>query len=160
MTIAIGELEQRLRTQVLNIKAAGRPSAVVPLAANTTLTQAEHEGRTMLLNTTSTLIVTLPAATGSGAIYEFISTATAPAGGHQIRLPAATLYNGIASVYGGTAFSGAANGTTHNNIFFSGTTTGGIIGTYVRLTDARAGFYTVQVHAVGSGVGSSPFAAV
>ena len=159
------------KTTVANIKTVGDLAAevnrnnnlvgrIVPITLATTLSPALHEGRIVGINTTSALIVTLPAATGSGARYEIVNLATAPAGGHQIRTNTGDFYNGIAIIAGGTLFTGAANGTTQNNISFNGTTTGGIIGTRVLLTDARAGFFTVQVFAVGSGAGATCFGAV
>jgi hypothetical protein len=66
--------------------------------------------------------------------------------------------NGFSSVAGttGTVFSTLPASDT---ITMNGSTTGGLIGSYVQVTDLATGYYLVQGSLVGSGTPATPFSA-
>lgn len=63
------------------------PSArVVAGGATISVTQASHDGKTILLDTLAGTVATLPAATGSGARFRFLISAIATSNSHKIQV--------------------------------------------------------------------------
>ena len=63
---------------------------VIEVTAAVTLDDDAYAGRTINLNSTTGRIITLPAATGSGATYTIFVGATVSSGSHVIRVAAGT----------------------------------------------------------------------
>lgn len=98
----------------------------------------------------------LPAATGKGGLYRYFVGITAT--GNKIWKAAGTdLIQGQASVASAGTSGTFATAANTNTITFSGTTSGGIIGSMVELWDVAPGVWAVQINAVGSGVAVTPF---
>lgn len=100
----------------------------------------------------------LPPATGKGGLYRIFLGITAT-GNKIIRTgnAGADTMQGQASVASsGTSgtFPTAANS---NTITFTGSTSGGVLGTMVELWDVAPGVWAVQVNANGTGVAVTPF---
>ena len=55
---------------------ANKLTVIAPATTTLTLTQALHSGKVLLIASTGGLAVTPPAATGTGAEYRFVFTAT------------------------------------------------------------------------------------
>jgi hypothetical protein len=129
-------------------------------AATLTVTEALHGFSTVTLNRAGGIAVTLPAATGSGAQYNFIigttftSSATIKVVGNDIMAGHCLYAQDAADT--AVMFETAADTDT---ITFNGTTTGGYKGTRVRLIDIAADTWFVEI--VGSATGSeaTPFSA-
>jgi len=66
--------------------------------------------------------------------------------------------NGLASV-GGTTGAVFSTLPASDTITMNGTTTGGLVGSYVQVTDLAAGEYLVSAALVGSGTPATPFSA-
>ena len=66
--------------------------------------------------------------------------------------------NGLASV-GGTTASVFGTLPASDTLTMNGSTTGGLVGSYVQVTDIAAGEYLVNAALVGSGTPSTPFSA-
>jgi hypothetical protein len=155
------------------------PSTVVniPDATNTiTLTVADHAGRLITTNDAS-LIITLPtinaAASSAGegpgtgpdtlnnqgaSFYIFLeTTATAVA----IKTDGTDKFVGSISLIdtdsSGAVF-GYAPGASNDFINFNGSTTGGLAGTWVKVTALKSLKYLVEGVAVASGIPATPFA--
>lgn len=128
-----------------------------------TLNQHTHEGRTLLLTTATTMIVTLPQAVGSGARYKFIvETIRAAAGAYVIEAGA--------SEYRGTVFTLGDDSTNNVEAFtvtdsdsfgtctLNGTTTGGVaIGDWLEFLDIAASVWAVTGFTNSSGTEATPF---
>lgn len=128
-------------------------------AATLTVTADAYNGQTINLSRAAGIVVTLPAATGTNAVYKFLVTTTVTTNNYIIQVANATdTMNGLASVAGttGSVFSTLPASDT---ITMSGTTTGGLIGSYVQVTDVAAGEFLVQATLVGSGTPATPFSA-
>lgn len=130
------------------------------VTAALTLNQDSHAGNVLVMNSATGRIMTLPASTGKGDVYTvFIRTAVS-SGNHVIAVANATdVMNGGVSVStdaGGVAILAAA---TDDTITMNGTTTGGLAGSWVRLTDAVSGFWMVEGFLVSSGAEATPFSA-
>jgi hypothetical protein len=134
---------------------------IVSLTGTVTLSALLHAGRTLLWDLAGGFTATLPAATGSGAIYRF-----------QVQVVSTTGYvlsaAGTDKIKGGILITaaGATAGTgcwfvstTNANITLNGTTTGGVaIGDYYQVQDVATGLWLVSGGLVtGSGTLATPF---
>jgi hypothetical protein len=128
-------------------------------AATLAVTAATYNGQTINLSRAAGVTVTLPAATGSNATYRFETATSVTSNNNIIQVANATdVMNGFASV-GGTTGSVFSTLPASDTITMNGTTTGGLIGSYVQVTDLAAGYYLVQASLVGSGTPATPFSA-
>jgi len=116
-------------------------------------------GQTINLSRAAGITVTLPAATGSKAVYTFVVTTAVTTNDYIIQVAnASDTLNGLSSVGGttGDVFSTVAASDT---LTMNGTTTGGLVGSYVQVTDIAANEYLVSAALVGSGTPATPFSA-
>jgi len=128
-------------------------------AATLTVTADAYNGQTINLSRAAGITVTLPAATGSNAVYTFEVATSVTSNNNVIQVANATdVMNGFSSVAGttGSVFSTLPASDT---ITMNGTTTGGLIGSYVQITDLAAGYYLVQASFAGSGTPATPYSA-
>ena len=128
-------------------------------AATLTVTADTYNGQTINLSRAAGITVTLPAATGTNAVYKFVVTTAVTTNSNIIQVANATdTMTGLASVAGttGSVFSTLPASDT---ITMSGTTTGGLVGSYVQITDIATGEFLVTAALVGSGTPATPFSA-
>lgn len=134
-------------------------------AATLTIKPQTHAGKTITLNRAGGIAVTLPAATGAGAEYEFIvgttftSSATIKvANATDTMVGHAVLAQDSADTV--VQFDTAASSDT---ITFDGSTTGGLAGATVKLRDIKLDGTTakwfVQVFSSATGTEATPFSA-
>lgn len=136
------------------------PGLVSATASTLTVTSARHAGKNIVFNRAGGIATTLPAATGSGDTYRFLigttftSSATIKVVGNDIMQGTAL----FAADGGDTAvmYETAADSDT---ITFSGTTTGGYIGTEVLLIDMAADTWFVKIVGNATGSEATPFSA-
>lgn len=144
----------------------GPTVAVAPFtitSATYTLTKDEHAGRLIVLDKADGIAVTLPKATGSGAVYKFLFKATASGGTYVIKVANSTdVYTGSIYVFNDTpgaqiwtvaAVAGADTAT------FNGTTQGGYLGDFITVTDAIDGIYLIEGTIKQTGTEATPFSA-
>lgn len=128
--------------------------------ATVAITEGAHAGQRILLNRAAGITATLPAATGSGARYEFILMADAT-GNQVIQVADATdAMMGVA--YLGNDSAGASvfyTADTSDTITLNGTTTGGLKGARIQLDDVAADTWAVLVFSEASGIEETPFSA-
>jgi hypothetical protein len=120
---------------------------LVALAATSlAVTVAAHEGRTISLNHTGAAsTATLPAATGSGAVFRFVVGAVNTSN-HVVDLTSTDLMKGVVyqvddDANAATAYSAKS---TDNTLTLNGTTTGGQIGDWAEFVDIASGVYSVK----------------
>lgn len=132
----------------------------ITVTAATTLNEDSHAGNVLVLNSTTGRIITLPASTGKGNIYEVYVLATVSSGNHVIQVANSTdVMNGgiaLSTDIAGTVIPASA---TSDTITMNGSTTGGVAGSWVRLTDVSAGFWMLEGFLVCTGAEASPFSA-
>lgn len=156
-TAAVVDIEAlQVGTNVVNSTVAGGSSIVV--------SGATHNRKTILLDTAAGTAVTLPAATGAGYRWKFLTTTpTSAAGTVVITAGAATVFNGL--LYGTRVDSGnavlgfAANGSSNNVITLDHATKGGVSkGDWLEIEDIAAGIFSVkgQLSATGAAF-ATPF---
>ncbi len=133
---------------------------IISATANLTVAEATHEGKIVVLNKAAGLAVTLPDASGSGAIYRFVVGTALTSGAYSVKVTGATnvmVGSAIISDDAGTdVFFTAA---TSDTITLNGSTTGGLVGSYIECIDALDNKWVVKVVAGGSSAGATPFSA-
>ena len=140
--------------------------AIHTFAATDSITITEHAGRTLLLGEVggnALVTLTLPDATGSGAVYKFIVSVTNTSN-YVIKVPDAdNTIDGIMLYLDedGTAVTAFPTVAASDTITLNGGTTGGIIGDYLEIVDIAADQYHVRgVMRVAAGANpSTPFSA-
>ncbi len=129
------------------------------VTAATLAVTSDFNGQTINLSRAAGSVVTLPAATGSKAVYTFVITTAVTSNNYIIQVANSTdTMNGLASV-GGTTGAVFSTLPASDTITMNGTTTGGLVGSYVQVTDLAAGEYLVSAALVGSGTPATPFSA-
>lgn len=140
---------------------------VIASAATLAVTPALHAGRVVGLSRISGVTVTLPAATGSGAIYCFAVVLALTSLSHVIKVANAQDYMRGASYTATDNGSGAGftwptanTGTvaTESDTFtMNGTTQGGIVGNYVEVQDIAANVWSIEALMDSTGTEATPF---
>jgi len=129
----------------------------VTLTASTTLSLDEHSGKCINLNALAGLTVTLPLATGSGEWFDIYVTTTVTSNSYIIITSGSDVLNGavaLSSDIAGVSIRAAATDTT---LTMSGSTTGGVVGTYVRCRDVASAVWNITGTLVSSGAEADPF---
>jgi hypothetical protein len=128
--------------------------------ASVTLDDDGYAGRPLVINAAAGLTVTLPAATGSGATYEIIVGTTVTSNSCIIQVAnASDVMMGTLGVATDIAGVTCPTTSTSDTITMNGSTTGGILGSRVVLTDAAANKWAVSGALVSSGSEATPFSA-
>jgi len=141
---------------------------VVTLTADTTIVEATHEGKTLLLGEVggnALLTVTLPAATGGGARYRFVVSVVNTSNYVINASTNSADFVGfiVANSTGDTPDLAQPwpAGATDNTITLNGTTSGGqAIGDWIEVQDVLANEWMVTGLVSASGTEVTPFSAV
>lgn len=138
---------------------------VVNLTAGGTtlsLTQALHANRVVTTNNTAPFTITLPASAGTGDSYtvqiQVVATATTSA----IKVANGTdVMQGFVAALTTSSDNviGYHTSATSDTIALNGTTLGGVVGDWVRLTDVKTGFWMVEMQTTPTGSTATPFSA-
>ena len=132
----------------------------VTITAATTLAFANHAETNVVLNSSTGRIITLPASSGSGRRFNIFVHTTVSSGNHVIAVA-----NGTDIMVGGVSVSTDIAGVTclatatDDTITMNGSTTGGVKGSVVHLTDIVSGFWSVEGFLVSTGAEATPFSA-
>lgn len=158
----IGGVEQTATATEVN-RTADVSGRLVAAGATLTVTEAAHEGKIICLDTAAGSIVTLPAASGSGAVYRFLVTVTATSNSHIVKVANAT------DEFRGFVIADASEATAPNiwwaadnddTITLNRTTTGTAAqGQYIEIVDALSGHFMVRGFVEQSGTEATPFSA-
>ena len=128
-------------------------------ASTLAVTKALYNGQTINLSRAAGITVTLPAATGTNATYRFLVTTAVTSNSYKIQVANATdVIQGTINVAGttGTPFGSLPASDT---ITMNGSTQGGLVGSYVEITDIASGVFLVSGSSLGSGTVITPFSA-
>lgn len=124
-----------------------------------TLTSAGYSGVLVVSNLAAAQTFTLPAATGSGNVYR-IFVKTTKTGDLVIQAASASdVMNGVIGVATDAAGVNIPTAATSDTLTMNGSTTGGVQGSYVELTDAASGVWHVGGALVSTGTEATPFSA-
>ena len=153
-----------LAATAAEINAVADMSARLVSAAASTLavTAADHDGKVVVLNRAAGVTATLPAATGSGAVFRFVVGTAVTSNSDIIKVADATdVIQGALVVTDRADGSTATFGTVaaSDTISLNGGTTGGLAGGLITLIDVATNLYAVSGVVVGNGTEATPFSA-
>lgn len=153
--LSIADVEVTVTAAQINAAVGGGVSNVT---TSTKTVGSGEIGKLITLNRAAGIAVTLPAATGSGAVYKFFVGTTVTSNSTTITAAGNDTMFGTAYVAqdGGNtivAFE-TAGGTT---ITLNGTTTGGIKGDLIELIDAALDTWSVRVSSSATSTEATPF---
>ena len=125
--------------------------AIHTFTATDSVTETEHAGRTLLLGEVggnANVVLTMPDATGSGNVYEFI-VSVAMGGSTTYKIQAADADNTFSGMVqyldeDGTAVTAFPTVAASNTITLNSGTQGGLVGDTVTLIDIAANKYAVK----------------
>jgi len=136
------------------------PLQPIVITAATTLSKDTHAGAVVVLDSTTGRIITLPASTGKGDVYTIYVKTTVSSGSHVIQVANSTdVMNGGVALSTDIAGTNMLASATSDTITMNGSTTGGLAGSMVTLTDVVAGFWMVNGYLVTTGTEASPWSA-
>lgn len=130
-------------------------------AAAITLNPDTHAGNVHVLTGTTGRIVTLPVSTGKGDEYTLFIATTVSSGNHVLVVAPATTdsFGGGVSmstdVTGGDMLAAADSDT----ITMNGSTTGGLVGSWLKVKDVAAGKWMLSGFLACTGTEATPFSA-
>lgn len=139
---------------------APNPSQPITITASATLNRQDHMGAVINLSAAAGLTVTLPASTGRGDSYTIFVLTTVSSNNYVVQVANATDV-----IQGGVSLSTDISGTnmlcaaTTDTITMNGSTTGGVRGGWLRLTDVSAGFWMLEGFLPTTGTEATPFSA-
>lgn len=113
---------------------------------------------TSAINSAAGIALTLPAATGSGAIFRCVIVTTITSLTTTITTNSGDYIAGLViqeKIGTGPAYY-AANGTSHHIITMDGSTKGGIIGDYIELIDVKANLWSLKMVTQATGTVANP----
>lgn len=132
--------------------------------ATLSLTEATHDGKTILLNFGTGATVTLPASTGSGARFKIVIKTPLSSGSYIVKVAnSSDIIQGTlattASDAAGTA-KGWVAAAADDTVTLNNTTTGGIkAGEWFELEDISANLWAIHGNLAYTGAGATPFSA-
>tara|TARA_R110002126_G_scaffold4382_17_gene23068 strand:+ start:6717 stop:7283 length:567 start_codon:yes stop_codon:yes gene_type:complete len=130
--------------------------------ATLAVTVANHDSKIIVLNRAAGVTVTLPAATGSGAVFQFAVGTLVTSNSYKVQVADATdvmsgsLYLTDQAAGTGTEFSTVAASDT---ITMNGSTTGGLAGGLFTFVDLATNLYSVHGNLIATGAEATPFSA-
>lgn len=134
--------------------------APVAVTASTTLSRDVHAGATVVVNAAAGATITLPASTGKGDEYTVFVGTTITSNNLIIKVANATdIMQGVVGVATDIAGVTCPTAATSDTITMSGSTTGGVKGSYVILTDVASGVWEVAGNLISTGTEATPFSA-
>jgi len=153
------------KCEASKVRAFVGSGAVDATAATLAVTQATHGGQTISMNRAAGITATLPAATGTGAVFRFVVTTTVTSNSNIIQVANATdEFVGI--VYQVDADTGdalvaypALDADGFDTITMDGSTTGGIQGDIYTIIDIATGKFQLIGHQTGTGTVATPLSA-
>lgn len=131
-------------------------------AATLAVTLAAHDQKVVVLNRAAGVTATLPAATGSGAVFRFTTGTAVTSNNNIIKVAdntdvmSGSLYVTDQAAGTGTEFATVAASDT---ITMNGTTTGGLAGGVLTLIDVATNLYAVFGNIIATGAEATPFSA-
>jgi hypothetical protein len=133
-----------------------RRQNLVITASSLTLSSFRHgQGRLLNCQLAAGQAFVLPASTGKKGRFRLYVGITYT-GSTTIHTAGSDIMQGNANV-GGTTSGNFNTASNTNTITYNGSTTGGVVGTYVELEDVAKGVWSVRGNIVGSGTAATPF---
>lgn len=136
---------------------SGREEIISSSSSSQTLTPAQS-GSVIFPKRAAGIDYQLPASE-VGLTYEFRVLTDVTSNDYSVGVTGADIYTGFVykAKLGEIPTISLPNGTTNNVISMNGSTTGGLVGTVIKVTCYEVGFWFVEGTTYGSGAVSTPF---
>jgi len=137
---------------------------MVAAGATLSVTEALHDGKTILLNSTGGSVCTLPAASGSGMRLKFLVSVLATSASHIVKVASSSdIIQGVVVTIdtdtAGTS-TGWATASDSDTITLNRTTTGSVMrGEWLELEDVASNLWLVRGQLANTASGATPFSA-
>ena len=134
--------------------------AILPVTVSTatSLKRNVHaNGVLVLIDSVTGRTLTLPASSGKGDTYEFYVPTTVTSGSHVVAALTTDIIQGSVAVAGDIAGVTCPTTATTDKITLNGGTTGGVLGSYLKLVDAKSGQWMVSGSLVSTSSEATPF---
>jgi hypothetical protein len=129
------------------------------ITASATLTPFDA-GATVVLSAAAGLTVTLPASSGSFAKYRMVVATTVSSNSYIIQVANGTdVFMGTVAVSTDIAGVTCPTTSTSDTVTMNGSTTGGILGSWIEVEDVASGKWAIRGGLVSSGAEATPFSA-
>jgi hypothetical protein len=135
------------------------PLQMITLTSATTLKQDNHAETIVVMNSTTGFTITMPAATATGNKYKFVQNLTVGSGSQVIAALGTDVLMGAIAIATDVAGVTVPTTATSDKITFDGSTTGGLLGSTITLTDVASGKWLVEGSLVSTGAEATPFSA-
>jgi hypothetical protein len=162
VTPSIGGTALAATAAEINAAADVSTRLVAATAATLAVTVADHSDKIIVLDRAAGVTATLPAATGTGAVFRFTTKTAVTSNNNIIKVAdntdvmSGSIYVTDQAAGTGTEFSTVAASDT---VTMNGTTTGGLAGGILTLIDVAANLYAVHGNIIATGVEATPFSA-
>lgn len=162
VTPSIGGTALAATAAEINAAADVSSRLVAATAATLAVTVAAHSDKIIVLDRAAGVTATLPAATGTGAVFRFTTKTAVTSNNNVIQVAdntdvmSGSIYVTDQAAGTGTEFSTVAASDT---ITMNGTTSGGLAGGILTLIDVAANLYAVHGNIIATGVEVTPFSA-
>ena len=150
----------------LSVTGSVESTAAVSALGDTYTVTAADAGKVIAFGKTDGTEVDLPAATGTGNVYQFVIAVTATSSANKISvapLPGTDVMDGSLNIQQDTDSDGTskvwrADADDDSMAFAGAATSGGIVGGYIRCADYKTGFWSCQAFTQsGGGAEATPF---
>ena len=161
-TPQIGGINLTATAAEINAAADVSSRLVAATAATLAVTVADHDSKIIVLDRAAGVTATLPAATGSGAVFRFTVKTLVTSNSYKIQVAdnsdvmSGSLFVTDQAAGTGTEFSTTS---TSDTITMNGSTTGGLAGGILTLVDVAADLYAIHGNIIATGVEATPFSA-
>lgn len=162
VTPSIGGTALTATAAEINAVADTSARLVLATAATLAVTVAAHDGKIIAFDRAAGVVATLPAATGSGAVFRFAVKTLVTSNNYVIQVAdntdvmSGSLFVTDQAAGTGTEFSTTA---TSDTITMNGSTTGGLAGGILTLVDVATNLYAIHGNIIATGVEATPFSA-
>lgn len=132
----------------------------ITIAVNKFLKAGGDANKVLFTNVATNLVITLPAATGTGNVYKLVTGTTVTANHTYQVANAVDTFIGFSHMNVTTVDTEVFQAlATTDTITLNGSTTGGLFGSVVKFTDVAAGKWLVEAELNCSGIQVTPFSA-
>jgi hypothetical protein len=128
----------------------------INVTAALTLDAGKHEGLIVCMNSATGFTITLPTASGTGNYFDVLVTTTVTSGNHVVKTGGSDTLVGTVQVSSTATNVSVGCQSTNSTITMSGTTTGGLIGSWMHFVDIGTNLWYVDANLVASGTAASP----
>ena len=129
----------------------------ISLTATATLDRDTHANAVCSLDASAGITISLPTNTGAGDVYEFVVGTALTTSNYVIQTDGTDVMAGVVLQVADTGGITIPTSATSDKITMNGSTTGGAVGSRIKLTDFKDGTWQVSGELIAVGNEATPF---